>query len=149
MQFHRAIFGSNEQGNYIHPTISNESEPFASTLLLLSALARDEKHKYMCSFAEENDVVNKELFEETTYSLHSEAVDLFKRIYNKDTDNRTINTLYGVKIIENEKAWTHIYSTIVPNKVSVKVCSESPEERKNIMEQTLQMIENLDKEISH
>jgi len=31
IQFQRAIFGANEQGNYIHPTISNESEPFAFT----------------------------------------------------------------------------------------------------------------------
>ena len=71
LQFHRAVFGANEQGNYIHPTISNESEPFVSTLLLLSSFARDEKHKYISTFVEERDVCNKEIYEDKTYSLVS------------------------------------------------------------------------------
>jgi phosphomannomutase len=148
MQFNRAIFGANEQGNYIHPTISNESEPFASTLLLLSAFAREEKHRYISSFVEEKDVVEKSIIESTTYSLFSDAESLFKRLYETDNEYKTINTLHGVKIIENNEAWSHIQTTIVPTKVEVKICAKDQEVRKNLMEKTMEMVETVDNEIS-
>ena len=149
MQFNRAIFGANEQGNYIHPTISNESEPFASTLLLLSAFARDDKHRYISSFAEEKDAMDKSLLQETTYSLFSDAESLFKRLYETDKEYATINTLHGVKIIENENAWSQIKTTIVPNKVALKVCAKDDVQREKLMEKTLQIVETVDNEISH
>lgn len=148
MQFNRAIFGANEQGNYIHPTISNESEPFASTLLLLSAFARNEKHRYISSFAEEKNVIDKEIISESTYSLFSNAESLFKSLYIADNEYKTINTLHGVKIIEGEEAWSHIQTTIVPNKVVIKVCSKEKEVRDKLMEKTIQLVEKIDNEIS-
>ena len=148
MQFNRAIFGANEQGNYIHPTISNESEPFASTLLLLSAFARNEKHRYISSFAEEKNVIDKNIIEETTYSLFSDAENLFKRLYIADNEYKTLNTLHGVKIIENSEAWCQIQTTIVPNKVAIKVCAKSKEQREKLMEKTIHLVERIDNEIS-
>lgn len=148
MQFNRAIFGANEQGNYIHPTISNESEPFASTLLLLSAFARDENHRYISSFAEEKDKIDETLIEETTYSLFSDAENLFKKLYETDNEYKTINTLHGVKIIEDNDAWCHIQTTIVTNKVTIKICARDKDVRAKLMEKTIQLVEAVDNENS-
>ncbi|NPD88357.1 MAG: hypothetical protein HGN29_06520 [Asgard group archaeon] len=148
MQFNRAIFGANEQGNYIHPTISNESEPFASTLLLLSAFARNEKHRYISSFVEEKDIIEKTLIEETTYSLFSNAEYLFKKLYEADNEYKTINTLHGVKIIEENNSWCHIQTTIVPNKVAIKICAKDKDVRTKLMEKTIQLVESIDNEHS-
>ncbi|MHA1446862.1 MAG: hypothetical protein ACTSSN_09240 [Candidatus Heimdallarchaeaceae archaeon] len=148
IQFHRAMFGANEQGNYIHPTISNESEPFMSTLLLLSSFARDEKHKYISTFAEERDICDKAIFEEKLYSLVSNPELFLKKIYEEDSLNMRINTLNGVKIIHGDRQWSHIFSTIIPSRITIKVCAENSEDRERMMNETYQMVETLDGELS-
>ncbi|MCE7741881.1 MAG: hypothetical protein GOP50_05440 [Candidatus Heimdallarchaeota archaeon] len=148
IQFQRAIFGANEQGNYIHPTISNGSEPFASTMLLLSSFARDEKHKYISTFVEDRDICSKEIYEDKPYSLVSNPDLFLKKIYEKDNENKIINTLNGVKIIHDERKWSHIFSTIIPSKLKIRVCAENKEERESIMSETMMMVENLDGELS-
>ena len=148
IQFHRAIFGANEQGYYIHPTISNDSEPFVSTILLLSSFARDEKHRYMSSFLEEKDYLNKEITMEKSYSLVSEPKLFFKKIYETDSEHNIINTLNGLKIICGKRKWCHIFSTIISHKITVRVCAESPEERERILQETMELVENTDSELT-
>ncbi len=148
IQFQRAIFGANEQGNYIHPTISNESEPFASTLLILSSFARNEKHKYISTFVEDRNICDKEIYEERSYSLVSKPDLFLKKIYETDNENMIINTLNGVKILHGDRKWCHIFSTIITSKLKIKVCAENKEERESIMNETMEMIETLDGELS-
>ena len=148
LQFHRAMFGANEQGNYIHPTISNESEPFVSTLLLLSSFARDEKHKYISTFAEAHDICEKEIFEEKSYSLVADPKLFLKKIYEMESQKVIINTLNGVKIIHDDRQWSHVFSTIIPSRISIKVCAENSEDRERMMDETYQMVETLDGELS-
>jgi len=148
IQFNRAIFGANEQGNYIHPTMSNESEPFVSTLLLLSSFARAEKHKYLSTFVEDRDVCLKEYFEEKPYSLVSNPDLFLKKIYERDNENKILNTLKGVKILYGERKWSHIFSTIIPSKLTIRVCAENKEDRDSILNETMSMVELLDGELS-
>lgn len=148
MQFQRAIFAANEQGNYIHPTISNESEPFASTLLLLSSFARNEKHKYLSTFVEDRKICDRDIYEERPYSLVSNPDLFLKKIYESDNQNKIINTLNGVKILHDKRKWSHIFSTIIPSKLIVRVCAENKEERESTMNETMSMVETLDGELS-
>ncbi|MHA1667963.1 MAG: hypothetical protein ACTSUR_04820 [Candidatus Heimdallarchaeaceae archaeon] len=145
IQFNRALFGANEQGNYIHPTISNESEPFASTLLLLASFARDEHHRFISSFAEEKNVVDRSLITEKSFSLHSNPRIFFTKLYENDLSGR-INTMDGIKIITGEKSWVHISTHVVPHLLSIKVCSEKKEDRENLLEKTLSLVEQTDDE---
>ncbi|MBY9001660.1 MAG: hypothetical protein KGD64_12150, partial [Candidatus Heimdallarchaeota archaeon] len=147
IQFHRALFGANSQGNFIHPTISNESEPFASTLFLLSSFARDDKHKYISTFIEQWDILNKEDSEEKKYNLLSKADAFFEEIYEKDMENRIINTLYGLKIIFGERKCAHIFTTIISDIVSIRVCAEKAEDRAEMMKKTLHIVESVDRDI--
>jgi phosphomannomutase len=147
MQFHRALFGATAQGNYIHPTISNESEPFASTLYLLSTFARDDKHKYISTFIEQWDVLNKEFTEEKNYNLLSKAKEFFEEIYEKYMENRIVNTLYGLKIVYGERKSCHIFTTIIPDRVTVSACAEKQEDREEIMRKTLEIVESVDRDI--
>ncbi len=148
VQFQRAIFGADEQGIYIHPTISNESEPFASTLLLLSSFARDEKHKYISTFVEDRDICDKDIFEDKSYSLVADPKLFLKKIYERDNENKIINTLNGVKIIHDKRKWSHIFSTIIPSKITIRACAENSEDRESILNETMSMVETLDGELS-
>ena len=148
MQFHRALFGANEQGYYIHPTMSNDSEPFVSTILLLSSFARDERHKYISTFAEEKDVLNKDYVEERSFSLVSEPELFFKKIYESDKEHRIVNTLNGLKLIRGERKWCHIFSTIISYKLTLRACAESKEDREEIMQETIELVETTDSEIA-
>ncbi|MHA2256138.1 MAG: hypothetical protein ACXAAM_08705, partial [Candidatus Heimdallarchaeaceae archaeon] len=101
------------------------------------------------SFAEEKDMIDKTLIEETTYSLFSDAENLFKRLYETDDEYKTINTLHGVKIIEDNDAWSHIQTTIVTNKVTITICAKDGDVRVKLMEKTIQLVEAVDNENSN
>ena len=116
--------------------------------MLLSSFARDEKHKYISTFVESHDICNKEIFEEKSYSLVSDPKLFLKKIYERDEENRVINTLNGVKIIYNERQWCHIFSTIISSRITIKVCAEKSEDRTRLMDEALKMVETLDGELS-
>ncbi len=148
IQFQRALFGANEQGNYIHPTISNESEPFVSTLLLLSSFARDEKHRFLSTFVEQYDVINKEFIKRKTYSPYSEADALLRRLYESDNENQIINTLNGVKMICGKAMWCQVSTGILPNKITLKVYAKEKTEREKLMDTITNKVEKIDEEIT-
>ena len=147
IQFQRAIFGANEQGNYIHPTISNESEPFASILLLLSSFARDENHRYLSTFVEKSDFINKEYIERKTYSPYSKADVLLRKLYESDNENTIINTLNGVKMICGKATWCQISTGILPNKLTLRVYAKERSEREKLMKDVTTKVEKIDEEI--
>ncbi len=148
IQFKRALFGANEHGSYIHPTFSNESEPFVSTLLLLWSFAQNEKHKYISSFAEENDVVDENMYLEEYYRLNADPTLFFKKIYETDTDGRVVNTLDGVKIVSGARKWAHIYASIISTTLIVKVCAENKEDREKLLIEILDLVRRIDNEVS-
>ena len=145
-QFSRALFGANEQGNYIHPTFSNESEPFVTTLLLLKALAQHTETNHISSIFNENEIVNQIYLTEHTYTLHSNPEEFFRKLYEADNENKVINTLKGLKILYGPRQWVHIYSFVIPSKLTIKVCSESQEDRRKMLEETKNLIESLDQQ---
>ena len=148
IQFQRAIFGANEQGNYIHPTISNESEPMVSTLLLLSSFARDEKHRFLSTFVEQNDVINKEFIERKTYSPYSEADTILRKLYESDNENQIINTLNGIKVICGKSTWCQVSTGILPNKITLKVYAKERSQREKLMGIITTKVEKIDEEIT-
>ena len=64
--------------------------------------------KYLSTFVEERDVLNKEFVEEKSYALVSNPVLFYKKLYESATEHKIINTLNGLKIIYGDCEWSHI-----------------------------------------
>ncbi len=144
IQFNRGIFGANEQGNYIHPTFSNESEPFITALSLLSIFAQNKECKYISTFIEAHDYFNKLYLTEENYTLNVNPEVFFRSLYEMDTENKIVNTLNGVKLIFEPRAWVHVFSTIVASKIVIRACAEDQEERKRMLEEVIKTIEEIE-----
>ncbi|MHA1687469.1 MAG: hypothetical protein ACTSYD_13885 [Candidatus Heimdallarchaeaceae archaeon] len=144
MQFHRSLFGGNERGNYIHPTFSNESEPFVTALLILRELAQNGRFKYLSQLIEQYDVVNHAYLKEELYYPLNQPVEFFTKLYEQKLEYKKINTLNGIKIIFSDKSWAHLSTRLIPQRLYIQACAEEKEEREKILEYCKALIEKIE-----
>lgn len=145
MQFHRALYGGNERGNYIHPTFSNESEPFITALLLLREFAQG-KTKYLSQLIEQYNVINRSFLETAEYYPLDNTTAFFTKLYERVLEYPKINTLNGMKILFSDKAWAHLSTQLIPQRLYIQACAETKEERDKIIEYCKALIEKIRQE---
>jgi len=145
VKFHRALFAANDKGNYIHPTFSNESEPFVTTLFILWALAQENERLSILS--EKNNYINKLYITEDSYRISCDPAEFFSKLYSLNVNKKVINTLNGIKIQYSTRSWVHIFTDLIPNIINIHVCSKDQEERKDILLETKELIKKVENEI--